>query len=106
MQTVIYLSTISEVFKLTVAACIPRNQSGIKPQLYRAHCVVSIKKIDVLCRKGGNLVKRGRVNLIGRLQLATEKSREEDNDGITQLRIFRTQVSYGKLTLDNFKTPA
>ena len=44
------------------------------------------------CRKGGNVIKRGRVNLIGRLQLATEKSREEDNEGITQLRIYRTQV--------------
>jgi len=30
--------------------------------------------------------------LIGRLQLSTEKSKEEENEGIVQLRILRTQV--------------
>jgi len=33
------------------------------------------------------------VNLVGRLQLSTEKSQEEDNEGIMQLRILRVQVS-------------
>jgi len=32
------------------------------------------------------------MNLIGRLQLSTERSKEEDNDGIVQLRILRVQV--------------
>lgn len=30
--------------------------------------------------------------MIGRLQLSTEKSKEEDNESIVQLRILRTQV--------------
>jgi len=33
------------------------------------------------------------MNLIGRLQLSTERSKEEDNDGIVQLRILRVQAS-------------
>jgi len=33
------------------------------------------------------------MNLIGRLQLSTERSKEEDNEGIVQLRILRVQVS-------------
>ena len=37
--------------------------------------------------KNGKAQKRGRINLIGRLQLSTEKSREEENQGIMQLRI-------------------
>lgn len=43
--------------------------------------------------KNSKLQKRGRINLIGRLQLSTEKSQEEDNDSIVQLRILRVQVS-------------
>lgn len=38
--------------------------------------------------------KRGKINLIGRLQLSTERSREEDNQSIVQLRILRVQVTY------------
>jgi len=45
------------------------------------------------CSKNGKLQKRGKMNLIGRLQLSTERSKEEDNDGIVQLRILRVQVS-------------
>ncbi|XP_067947837.1 cullin-5-like isoform X2 [Watersipora subatra] len=41
--------------------------------------------------KNGKAQKRGRVNLIGRLQLSTEKSSEEDNEAIIQLRILRVQ---------------
>ncbi len=49
----------------------------------------------MLCdyRKGGKLQKRGKINLIGRLQLTTEKTKEEDNDSIVALRVLRTQVS-------------
>ena len=47
-----------------------------------------------LASKQGKLQKRGKINLIGRLQLTTEKTREEDNEGIIQLRILRTQVSH------------
>ena len=47
----------------------------------------------MLSSKKGKPQRRGKVNLIGRLQLSTEKSREEDNEGIVQLRILRTQVT-------------
>ena len=43
-------------------------------------------------RKGGKLQKRGKINLIGRLQLTTEKAKEEDNDSIVALRVLRVQV--------------
>jgi len=33
------------------------------------------------------------VNLIGKLQLSTEKSSEEDNEAIIHLRVLRVQVS-------------
>lgn len=36
--------------------------------------------------------KRGRVILIGRLQLAPEKGNEEENKEIANLRMLRTQV--------------
>ena len=42
--------------------------------------------------KGGKLQKRGKINLIGRLQLTTEKTKEEDNESIVALRVLRTQV--------------
>ena len=44
--------------------------------------------------KTGKVQKRGKINLIGRLQLSTEKSKEEDNEGIMQLRILRVQVKF------------
>lgn len=43
--------------------------------------------------KNGKLQKRGKINLVGRLQLSTERSKEEDNECIVQLRILRVQVS-------------
>lgn len=52
--------------------------------------------ISYLYSKNGKLQRRGKMNLIGRLQLSTERSKEEDNEGIMQLRIFRVQAS------DNF----
>lgn len=45
-------------------------------------------------RKNGKMQKRGKINLIGRLQLSTERSREEDNQSIVQLRILRVQVHH------------
>lgn len=37
------------------------------------------------------------MNLIGRLQLSTEKAKQEENDGIVALRILRIQVSIVRL---------
>lgn len=48
-------------------------------------------------RKNSKVQKRGKINLIGRLQLTTERMREEENEGIVQLRILRTQVRGGSL---------
>ena len=51
--------------------------------------------------KNGKCQRRGRVNLIGRLQLSTERAREEEAEGIVQLRVLRTQVrreSWGWIT--------
>lgn len=48
--------------------------------------------INIIFSKNGKLQKRGKVNLIGRLQLSTERSKEEDNECIVQLRILRVQV--------------
>lgn len=48
--------------------------------------------ICIFCSKGGKLQRRGKINLIGRLQLTTEKTKEEDNESIIALRVLRTQV--------------
>lgn len=53
-------------------------------------------------RKNAKVQKRGKINLIGRLQLTTERMREEENEGIVQLRILRTQAS----NLRNTKLPS
>ncbi|XP_022903800.2 cullin-5 [Onthophagus taurus] len=47
--------------------------------------------------KNGKPQKRGKVNLIGRLQLSTERSQLEDNHSIVQLRILRTQEAIIKI---------
>ncbi|XP_074660838.1 cullin-5-like isoform X2 [Tubulanus polymorphus] len=47
--------------------------------------------------KQGKPQKRGKINLIGRLQLATERAKEEDNEGIMQLRILRVQEAIVKI---------
>lgn len=52
----------------------------------------SLLLIRVVFRKNSKVQKRGKINLIGRLQLTTERMREEENEGIVQLRILRTQV--------------
>lgn len=51
-------------------------------------------------RKNAKVQKRGKINLIGRLQLTTERMREEENEGIVQLRILRTQVCIGRKSLN------
>lgn len=59
----------------------------------------------MFCSKNGKLQRRGKMNLIGRLQLSTERSKEEDNEGIIQLRIFRVQVlDYFTCTLFTYST--
>lgn len=62
------------------------------PKDFKANTVFWINQ-DFSLIKNGKPQKRGRINLIGRLQLSTEKSQEEDNDSIVQLRILRVQVS-------------
>ena len=47
--------------------------------------------------KNSKLQKRGKLNLIGRLQLSTEKARKEENESIMQLRILRTQEAIIKI---------
>ncbi|BET00787.1 cullin 5 [Nesidiocoris tenuis] len=47
--------------------------------------------------KNGKTQKRGKINLIGRLQLSTERSKEEDNESIVQLRILRVQEAIIKI---------
>lgn len=47
--------------------------------------------------KNGKLQKRGKINFIGRLQLSTERSKEEDNQSIVQLRILRVQEAIIKI---------
>ncbi|CAH1402829.1 unnamed protein product [Nezara viridula] len=47
--------------------------------------------------KNGKLQKRGKINLVGRLQLSTERSKEEDNESIVQLRILRVQEAIIKI---------
>ncbi|XP_030851114.1 cullin-5-like isoform X2 [Strongylocentrotus purpuratus] len=52
---------------------------------------------DFAVIKNGKPQKRGKINLIGRLQLSTERSTEEDKEGIVQLRILRTQEAIVKI---------
>ncbi|XP_044756886.1 cullin-5 isoform X2 [Coccinella septempunctata] len=52
---------------------------------------------DFALVKNGKPQKRGKVNLIGRLQLSTESSQIEDNQSIVQLRILRTQEAIIKI---------
>jgi len=49
------------------------------------------------CRKNGRTQKRGKISLIGRLQLSTERSRDEDNEGIALLRVIRVQEAIIKI---------
>lgn len=48
--------------------------------------------LNVFYSKNGKPQSRGRLNVIGRLQLSIEQNREDENDAIVQLRILRIQV--------------
>ena len=52
---------------------------------------------DFAMVKNGKVQKRGKISLIGRLQLSTDRARVEENEGILQLRIFRTQEAIIKI---------
>jgi len=52
---------------------------------------------DFAVLKNGKPQRRGRVSLVGRLQLSTERARDEENAGIVQLRVFRTQEAIIKI---------
>lgn len=47
--------------------------------------------------KNGKVQRRGKLSMIGRLQLSTERSQIEDNHSIVQLRILRTQEAIIKI---------
>uniref|UniRef100_A0A8D8YCI6 Cullin-5 n=1 Tax=Cacopsylla melanoneura TaxID=428564 RepID=A0A8D8YCI6_9HEMI len=66
------------------------------PKDFTEHTVFWINQEFALI-KMGKILKRGKINLIGRLQLSTEKSKEEDNESIVQLRILRVQEAIIKI---------
>ncbi|KAK5650219.1 hypothetical protein RI129_001248 [Pyrocoelia pectoralis] len=66
------------------------------PKDFMEHTVFWINQ-DFALVKNGKLQKRGKINLIGRLQLSTERSQIEDNQSIVQLRILRTQEAIIKI---------
>jgi len=72
------------------------DPSNTKPTEWNENTVFWINQ-DFAMVKNGKVQRRGRINLIGRLQLSTEKSREEENEGILQLRILRTQEAIIKI---------
>ncbi|XP_078492514.1 cullin-5-like [Ciona intestinalis] len=79
--------------KRQVLLCEPKLSS---PKEFQESSMLAVNH-QFAVMKAGKPQKRGRVNLIGRLQLSTDKSREEDNEGITQLRILRTQEAIVKI---------
>lgn len=66
------------------------------PKDFTEHTVFWVNQ-DFALIKNGKMQKRGKVNLIGRLQLSTERSQMEDNQSIVQLRILRTQEAIIKI---------
>ncbi len=64
---------------------------------FSADTVFRVNHDFAVVLKSGKVQRRGRVNLIGRLQLSTERVREEENEGIVQLRVFRTQEAIIKI---------
>ncbi len=52
-----------------------------------------IFKIIFLLRRKNKAQYRGKLNLVGRLQLSTEKNRQEENLEIVYLRTERTKVN-------------
>ena len=45
-----------------------------------------------LSSRQGKIQKRGKLSLVGKLILTTEKAKREEEEGIVQLRILRVQV--------------
>ncbi|KAL3276668.1 hypothetical protein HHI36_012038 [Cryptolaemus montrouzieri] len=70
--------------------------SVTNPKDFTEHTVFWVNQEFALI-KNGKPQRRGKVNLIGRLQLSTERSQMEDNQSIVQLRIFRTQEAIIKI---------
>ncbi|KAL1505275.1 hypothetical protein ABEB36_004874 [Hypothenemus hampei] len=66
------------------------------PKDFDEHTVFWVNQEFALV-KNGKTQKRGKVNLVGRLQLSTERSQIEDNQSIVQLRILRTQEAIIKI---------
>lgn len=66
------------------------------PKDFGEHTVFWVNQ-DFALIKNGKTQKRGKVNLVGRLQLSTERSQMEDNQSIVQLRILRTQEAIIKI---------
>lgn len=67
-----------------------------QPKDFAEHTIFWINQEFALI-KNGKPQKRGKINLIGRLQLSTERSQQEDNQSIVQLRILRTQEAIIKI---------
>jgi cullin-5 len=66
------------------------------PKDFTEHTIFWVNQ-DFALIKNAKPQKRGKVNLIGRLQLSTERSQMEDNQSIVQLRILRTQEAIIKI---------
>ncbi|KAI9552377.1 hypothetical protein GHT06_022743 [Daphnia sinensis] len=79
--------------KRQLLICHPEVQS---PRDFTENTIFAVNE-DFSLVKNGKVQKRGKINLIGRLQLSTEKSKEEENEGIVQLRILRTQEAIVKI---------
>ncbi|XP_046849667.1 cullin-5-like isoform X2 [Xenia sp. Carnegie-2017] len=73
--------------KRQILLCEPAVQSSKELHENSSFCV----NHNFAIIKSGKVQKRGKVNFIGRLQLSTEKHREEDNEAIVALRILRIQ---------------
>nr|XP_023016172.1 cullin-5 [Leptinotarsa decemlineata] len=72
------------------------SPSANAPKDFTEHTMFWVNQ-DFALIKNGKPQKRGKVNLIGRLQLSTERSQLEDNQSIVQLRILRTQEAIIKI---------
>lgn len=66
------------------------------PKDFSEHSLFWVNQ-DFSLVKNGKPQKRGKINLIGRLQLSTERSQMEENQSIVQLRILRTQEAITKI---------
>ncbi|KAJ8027302.1 Cullin-5 [Holothuria leucospilota] len=79
--------------KRQVLLCRPECKS---PKEFTDSTLFSINQQFAMI-KNGKPQKRGKVNMIGRLQLSTDRSTDEDKEGIVQLRILRTQEAILKI---------